>query len=123
MKGLGCLAEFLRVSLEGAVGSEEGQAHRLLCSPVVKQWKSIANTALFPHGCSACQACWKGFFYFSLFRCSQLEDAQLSQPERKHAVRSTRGIESHRQGPPRGLGNCLISRFFTSWRSAQRGNE
>lgn len=58
--------------------SREGQAHRLLCSPVVKQWKSVANTALFPHGCSACRGDWKGLLRFTLLRIGLLEDTQLS---------------------------------------------
>ncbi len=89
--------------------SQEGQAHRLLCSPVVKQWKSVANTALFPHDCSACRGGWKGLLGFTLFRNGLLEDTQLSRPEWKHTIHSTRGFQSQMQGPP---GVCVAGQLF-----------
>lgn len=102
--------------------SQEGQAHRLLCSPVVKQWRSVANTALFPHGCSACRGGWRGLLRFTVLRKGLLEDTQLPRPECRHTVHSTRGFTRQMQGPP---GVCVTGQLFNftlfshCWRSAQ----
>lgn len=65
----------------GNCRSQEGQTHRLRCSHVVKQWKSLANTALFTHGCSTCRAGWRGLLRFTVFHNSLLEDTLPSRPE------------------------------------------
>lgn len=82
--------------------SREGQSHRLLCCLVVKQWRSVANTALFPHGCTACLGGWKDLLHFALCGNGLLEDTQLSHPEWKHAVHSTKGFQSQTRAS-RGL--------------------
>lgn len=50
-----------------------------ICSPVVKHWKSPANTALFSHGCFACWAGRKDLLHFIVFRSSLLADTLLPQ--------------------------------------------
>lgn len=89
--------------------SQEGQAHRLLCSPVVKQWRSVANTALFPHGCSACRGRWRGLLRFTVLRKGLLEDTQLPRTECRHTVHSTRGFQRQMQEPP---GVCVTGQLF-----------
>ncbi len=89
--------------------SSEGQAHRLLCSPVVKQWKSVANTALFPHGCSACRGGRIGSLWFTIFRNSLLEETQLSGLEWEHTVHPTKGFQRLMQRPP---GVCGTGQLF-----------
>lgn len=86
--------------------SQPGQGYRLLCSDVLKQHKSVTNTALFPHGCSACQGGWKGLIHFTLSQRPALRHKAIRW---KHAVHSTRGFQSQMEEPP---GVCFRWELF-----------